>query len=49
MTGMRQFQRVEVGKNYRSKPNELLEAAKGQQFTPPVILSEFANGSLDLI
>lgn len=36
----------EVGDNYRRDPDEMLEAAKGEDFTNLIILGQYRDGSL---
>lgn len=37
---------VEVGEDYRFDPDDLLEKAKGQEFTRLAILGELPNGEI---
>ncbi len=40
------FDPVVVGEGFRFDPDELLEAAKGQEFTTLVILGQYPDGTL---
>lgn len=46
MSNVVKFDPVLVGEGYRFDPDELLEAAKGQEFTTLAILGETADGSI---
>lgn len=44
MTNVVKFQPVEAGENYRLDPDEILEKAKGQDFSRLLIIAEHEDG-----
>lgn len=46
MTNVIKFKPVEVGEDFRFDPDEVLDAAKGQDFSTVCVIGNYSNGEL---